>query len=434
MTTGIVLGWQRDDACASPIGFIKPKPQAAPHARVKSRLIADRGQGHALIVAPTGAGKSRGVAVPNLLHWDGSAVVLDIKGELTHTTAAFRRNVLGQKIVVLDPWKLTTPTPDTFNPIDMVAQAGPNLPDLAYQFAAMLGEDGSHIKDRFWQERAEALIAGVIACLCILKERKGDRCFGEVWRMLHANEAIYQLAVRVDESEILMGEFAARVLSGFLQTVEVTRSGILSTAESLIRVFASEPVREAVGSTSFDIDDLRRGAPLTIYIVIPPEKLASHGALLRLWLSAFMSVLTSRRVRPAKPTLLMLDEVAQLGHMPQLRSIVTLSRGYGVRAMLFVQSLEQLTRVYPDSGSLVENCSVIATFGHTARSMSETMAKTLGDMTADQLFTLPPDMIAVHLAGQAIRLLQRCDYLSDFVFASRASANPMFAKLKARAG
>ena len=36
---------------------------------------------HALIVAPTGRGKTTGFVIPNLLTWQGSAVVLDVKGE-----------------------------------------------------------------------------------------------------------------------------------------------------------------------------------------------------------------------------------------------------------------------------------------------------------------------------------------------------------------
>ena len=43
-----------------------------------------------LITAPTGAGKTRSIAVPNLLEWQGSAVINDLKGELYLFTAAHR--------------------------------------------------------------------------------------------------------------------------------------------------------------------------------------------------------------------------------------------------------------------------------------------------------------------------------------------------------
>lgn len=45
---------------------------------------------HALIVAPTGRGKTTGFVIPNLLTWQGSAVTLDVKGECFEATARHR--------------------------------------------------------------------------------------------------------------------------------------------------------------------------------------------------------------------------------------------------------------------------------------------------------------------------------------------------------
>ena len=45
---------------------------------------------HALIVAPTGRGKTTGFVIPNLLTWQGSAVVLDVKGECFEASARHR--------------------------------------------------------------------------------------------------------------------------------------------------------------------------------------------------------------------------------------------------------------------------------------------------------------------------------------------------------
>jgi len=44
------------------------------------RLISSKTFPHALIIAPTGRGKTTGFVIPNLLAFKGSAVVLDVKG------------------------------------------------------------------------------------------------------------------------------------------------------------------------------------------------------------------------------------------------------------------------------------------------------------------------------------------------------------------
>ena len=58
--------------------------------------------GHFLWVGPSRSGKGLSIA-SNLLHWEGSAVVVDIKGELAAQTAGYRREVLGQRVFILNP-------------------------------------------------------------------------------------------------------------------------------------------------------------------------------------------------------------------------------------------------------------------------------------------------------------------------------------------
>jgi len=58
-------------------------------------------EGHSLIVGCTGTGKSRGIVIPSLLMWQGSAIVMDIKGELSKITAE-RRAKYG-KVYIFNP-------------------------------------------------------------------------------------------------------------------------------------------------------------------------------------------------------------------------------------------------------------------------------------------------------------------------------------------
>src|SRR5216683_6788201 len=73
---------------------------------------------HLAIFAPTGVGKSTGLAVPFLLECQESCVVTDYKGELYNATWK-TRGEFGE-VIALDPYKLVTQTPHTFDPIDFV--------------------------------------------------------------------------------------------------------------------------------------------------------------------------------------------------------------------------------------------------------------------------------------------------------------------------
>ena len=60
---------------------------------------------HATLVAGSRSGKGRSIIVPNLLGgYQGSALVVDPKGELANLTATFRA-ALGQRVAVLDPFQ-----------------------------------------------------------------------------------------------------------------------------------------------------------------------------------------------------------------------------------------------------------------------------------------------------------------------------------------
>ena len=167
------------------------------------------------------------------------------------------------------------------------------------------------------------------------------------------------------------------------------------------------------------------GAPLTIYIVIPPTKLVSHGLLLRMWLSTLLDIITERGSPPQLPTIFMIDELAQLGGLRAFKEAVTLLRGYGLRCCLFLQSHAQLRSIFPhDHESISENCGAVVTFGHTKMPMSRNMADLLGDISADALFDMTQEQVAVQKAGKATVVARRVDYLTDSVFAGRADRNP----------
>ena len=65
--------------------------------------LRDNTESHAIAVAPTGAGKGVGFVIPNLLSWEGSVIVFDLKGENYVLTSGYRKQELKQDILVFNP-------------------------------------------------------------------------------------------------------------------------------------------------------------------------------------------------------------------------------------------------------------------------------------------------------------------------------------------
>ena len=405
------------------IGFASPSRRKVLGC---GELLRDPGEGHIAVFAPTGAGKSRNLLIPMLLSSDQPAIVLDVKGELARTTARYRREALGHKTFVLDPWKVVTEDPDSFNPLDILSADDPGLPDDAYALARLLIDEEGRSREAFWDESSQALIAGLIA-YAVGTPKENDRSFARVWEMLHGSDATYDLAVTLDTVKDIP-PYAYAQIAGHLQvSADVTRSGIMAVVRQHMRLFGSPLVQQSVRNTSLDLDLICRGGATTIYLVVPPSKLRSHAALLRLWLSALMTLFSQRNAAPEAQTLLILDEVAQLGRMEQVVQAVTLMRGFGVRCVLLLQSYAQLKQLYPEEHEVfLENCGTLLTFGHTAFGMSKQMADALGDISPEVLFRMERDQLALRLSGQNTQIALRLDYLADPEFQGRFDHNPMY--------
>ena len=138
--------------------------------------------------------------------------------------------------------------------------------------------------------------------------------------------------------------------------------------------------------SSFPLKDVVQGEPLSIFLVIPPEKQESHRALLRLWVATLLTALTRRRSMPKQRTLLILDETAQLGTLPILRQAVTLLRGYGAQIWTFWQDLSQIKLLYPqDWPAIVNNAAVLQAFGFANFAMAKEWGEVLGQEPHDLL-------------------------------------------------
>ena len=161
-------------------------------------------------------------------------------------------------------------------------------------------------------------------------------------------------------------------------------------------------------------------------MILPPDKLQSHKALLKLWVGTLLKAITTRTEAPALRTLFLLDEAGQLGNFPFLETMITLSAGYGVWCWSFWQDLSQLKAAYPTSWeNILNNCGVVQTFGIHNRNMAQQWGQFLGH-DADALAALQPAEQVLSIHGEAEQRGRRMDYLSDACFAGRFDENRFF--------
>lgn len=418
----LLLGWKADDGGKLPMGFGAPRV-AEPAIEGESPILYGEDR-HLVTIAPTGAGKGRGVIIPNLLRFEGSVIVIDPKGETWHVTAR-RRKEMGQEVRLLDPFGAVSKRTDSLNPFDLFNRPGALLDADAEMLASLLAGDVGFHKEPFWDNWGRSLMSGVIAAVAETSP-KSERHFGKVREILMSDDAVYNLAALIESHENL-NRLSKQNISSFLPITEQTRSGILSTAQSYLKVVNSDSALRSLSKSTISLDAVRRGDPMTIYIVIPPDKLESHGALLRLWVGALMLTVMGRKRRPKRSTLFLLDECAQLGEFGPLRQSMTLLRGYGLQVWPFFQDLSQLQRLYPkDWRTIFNNAGVFQLFGVANHLMAKESSDLIGDINADTLRAMTKDQQIISVANEKAVSARLPDYLKDAPFAGLWDANPMF--------
>jgi type IV secretion system protein VirD4 len=429
----LLLGWKTREAPPNAVGFTaeaRRSAAAAPDTAEEPILYGD--DRHLLTIAPTGAGKGRGVIIPNLLRYEGSVIVIDPKGETWHCTAR-RRMEMGQSVHLIDPFKVCGNKTDSLNPFDLFDRPGALIDADAEMLAQLLAGESGSLKEPFWDNWGRSLMSGVIAAVAETSTGSA-RSFAKVRELLMSDDAAYNLAALLDNHGSL-NRLSRQNISAFLPITDQTRSGILSTAQSYLKVFNSDAAMRSLVKSTISLDALRRGDALTIYIVVPPEKLESHGSLMRLWVGAMLLTVMSRKRRPERPTLFLLDEAAQLGEFGPLRQAMTLLRGYGLQVWPFFQDLSQLQRLYPnDWRTIYNNAGVFQLFGIANNLMARESADLIGDLDADALRRMPRERQALSIATNDAFTCRLPDYLNDEAFKGQWDPNPMFGPPEGQSG
>ena len=379
-----------------------------------------------MTIAPTGSGKGRSVIIPTLLSYPGPVIVVDPKGENYQVTAR-RRLEMGQQVFVLDPFMVTGARRHSFNVLDQIELHRPVAYDQAIAMAELL-VPRRPVYDPFWEDSARSLVAGLL--LWVAEDRLPEQS-----NLMEVIDLVYRSDLNAELGRMRMSRIGQvrQLASGFRETDSRVMATILSTARAAVSMFNGNCFADMSERSDIPLEGLVRGDPMSIYLVLPPDKLDSHGRLIRLWVGCLMDQICQRRHRVETPTLFMLDEAAQLGTLGQLRRAITLMRGYGVRTWSFWQDLSQLQSLYPDWETLYNNTRYVQTFGATTHLLGKKLRALLNLPEDVDPAGLAPDQLVLAEAGRAPRLAVKPDYLHDAVFRGLYDDNPLYQPLQPQA-
>lgn len=421
--------------------------------------LRHEGPEHVLAFAPTRSGKGVGLVVPTLLSWPASAVIHDIKGENWNLTAGWRSRF--SHCLLFNP---TDPASAAYNPLLEVRRGTHEVRDVQNIADILVDPEGALERRNHWEKTSHALLVGAILHVLYAGQ---DKTLRGVANFLSDPTCAFELTLHKMMVTPHLGDAPHPVVASAAREVlnksENERSGVLSTAMSFLGLYRDPTVAEVTSRCDWRIADLISAQyPVSLYLVVPPSDISRTKPLIRLILNQIGRRLTESLegndgIERRHKLLLMLDEFPALGRLDFFESALAFMAGYGLRAFLISQSLNQIDKAYGQNHSILDNCHVRVTFAtndeRTAKRISETLgtatelraqrnyaghrlAPWLGHLmvsrqetarpllTPGEVMQLPTDESVVMLSGHAPIRAKKLRYYSDANFKRRVLPAP----------
>jgi len=310
---------------------------------------------HAVVIAPTGAGKSVEVMIPAALSAPGALVVTCTRADILDVIAATRQD-LGS-VWVFDPLdRLGWPEPMVWNPV-AGCRDGQTAVSRGLAFAAGLGaDDRSSTNSSFFRANAASALTRLLHAADLDGRPIADVIDWAVHLDDGAEEA--QNIIRhstVAEAEPLWAGMLRSVATGAEETVSSSRQTLAQAIEPMALRSVLRWVTPRAGVPSFDVARFVAGTD-TLVLVGDANASTNVAPLCAMLLQevvdtakAVAARLPGGRLDP--PLRLTGDEIANVAPLPKLVELATDARGFGMQLVLALQSLPQARRRWGADGA-----------------------------------------------------------------------------------
>lgn len=359
--------------------------------------LRHNGPEHVMAFAPTRSGKGVGLVIPTLLSWEGSAVILDIKGENWALTAGWRQRHANNICLRFDP-----AAPDgsvKFNPLAEIRLGTEyEVADVQNIATIIVDPDGKGLNDH-WSKTGYSLIVGAaMHCLYVEQEKGRTATILDIANCLaDPNSPVLMTLQTMLDTEHRDGATHPVVAScarEMMNKSENELSGVVSTAMSFLSLYRDPIVAKNTAYSEFSISDLMNfERPVSLYLIVPPSDKDRLKPLLRLVINQIVRSLTRKMefkdgefVRSYKHRLLlMLDEFPALGRLDIFQEALAYIAGYGLKAFLITQDLSQLYAAYGKDESIISNCHIRIAYAPNKTETQELLSKMLGTTSVNKL-------------------------------------------------
>lgn len=336
-----------------------------------------------IVFGGAGTGKSRFFIIPNLLQMNTSFVITDPKGSLVKNSAKLLKDN-GYVIKVFN--LIDMEQSNNYNPFQYITKGEEVFLLIDNLMKNTDGIDNKKGSDPFWSKSEKALLTCIIFYLYD-KGEESEKNFENVLKCVQDFKNIDSRFIKNIKSLEKQDPTHVSVINYYtvMLAAENTLESILVSAGVRLSLMNLGPVKSLLNSDNIELDKL--GDRKTALFVIIPDTSDSFNFIVAMLYTQLFQKLVEKADKNDNemlnvPVRLLLDEFANIGHIPNFEILIATIRSRGISVSLILQNLSQLKTMYKDTWeTIVGNCDTLIFLGGKEQGLLKYLSDQFGKET-----------------------------------------------------
>ncbi len=361
------------------------------HVRIGMDTHKHRRNLNILVLGGSGAGKTRSMALPNIMQANCSYVITDPKGEICQAVGG----LLKEKGYIVKVFNLVDfSQSDSYNPF-MYIRDDKDVLKLITNLIRNTTPKGSNSNDPFWEKAETALLEALMFYL-LYEAPIEEKNFAMIMKMLSYAEVKEEKDDFTSPLDLLFNQLkknkpdhiAVKQYGVYKQAAGKTAKSINVSLAVRLAAFNLEQVKRITSSDDMNFGELGE-KKMAIFAVIPDND-TSMSYLVGMLYTQIIQELYYRADHKYHGRLpihvrFMLDEFANVSLPEEFDKSLATMRSREMSATIIVQNLAQLKGLYKEHGweTITGNCDTLLYLGGNEQSTHKYISELLGKETID---------------------------------------------------
>ena len=342
-----------------------------------------------IVVGGSGAGKTRGYVLPNIMECNCSYIIADPKGEILRKTGELLEKE-GYEICVLNLVDLEKS--DCYNPIAYLRSDHDAL-KLVTNLIKNTNEKGQKSSDPFW-DKSEAAILQAFILYLLHEAPTSEQNFSTVMYMIENAAASEEDESYKSPVDLLFDDLerrnpehiALKMYKVFKQAAGKTAKSILVSTAGRLAAFNLPEIAMVTEKDEMFLNTIgnRKKA---VFAVISDNDTSLNFIVSMLYSQAFQELYHEADRNGGRLPVhvrVMMDEFANVALPENFEKVLATCRGREISINIIIQNMAQIKAMFRDSWeNLTGNCDTYIYLGGNESTSHEYISKSLGKETVD---------------------------------------------------